>query len=290
MTAGVAIRIEAAAVVKPAADGTLTENLLIKERRSKKVGALPIKARMVLAAAQRCVRANAAPESVGVSFGTQYGSMDVAEQCLQTMHASGFGHVTPSWYATGLPNATTAIVASMYDFRGPNLTVLGYQGGVEAIVFACRQILARRARAMLAGGFDLASDAYVARLRAAPEYCGATEIHPGTGLVWLSANIEPAAGATRIVGWSQGVVAEDAFGRGEFGNLIRAAAGSGRRPEPVMHVVRPGRERRVDYLAATPVIHLIDNVVAAGSPGLHALIVKGFGPAVICLLLEKSSG
>ncbi|MFL6711331.1 MAG: beta-ketoacyl synthase N-terminal-like domain-containing protein [Sulfurifustis sp.] len=294
MTSGVANRIEAAAVVKPAADGALTDNLLIKERRSKKVGALPTKARLVLAAAQRCVgvsaAAIAAPESVGVSLGTLYGSMDVAEQCLQTAHASGFGHVTPSWYATGLANATTAIVASMHDLRGPNLTVLGYPAGIEAIIFGCRQILARRARAMLAGGFDLASDAYTARVRAAPDFADAAAIHPGAGLVWLVEGGEPTANATTIVGWSQGVIAEHAFAQGEFGSLIESAAGGKLQRAPMVHVIRPGRRGLVDYLAATPVIHLIEDVVTAGKTGRHALIVKGFGPAVICLLLEKSSG
>lgn len=289
MTPRAPIRIEAAAVVKPQADGALAEDLLIKERRSKKVGALPAKARMALAAVQRCVRAVspvAAPERIGVSFGTSYGSMDVAEQCLQTAHASGFGHVTPSWYATGLPNATTAIVASMHDFRGPNLTFVGYPSGIEAIIFGCRQIGAGRAHAVLAGGFDLASDVHIARLRASPEFGRAAAIHPGAGVVWLSKDGKRAAS---VVGWSQGVVADDAFERGEFRMLMESAAGGALRNRPTIHVVRPGREGVIDYLAATPVIHLIENIVATPRPGLHALIVKGFGPSVTCLLLERSN-
>jgi 3-oxoacyl-[acyl-carrier-protein] synthase II len=288
------IGVECAVSNRPGVDGFLTDSLLVKERRSKKVGALPDKARMVLAAAHRCLRPNSAStvgarDRVGVSLGTLFGSMDVAELCLQTAHDGGFGNVTPSWYATGLPNSTAAIVASVHDMKGPNLTVLGYQAGVEAIIMGCRQILAGRASAMLAGGFDLASERYTAQLREAADYSEALAIHPGVGLVWLSENGEAASGTARIVGWSQGIPEEGAFKTGGFSRLIESASkGRGPSHEPVVHIVYPGRKGAVDHMAATAPIYLVENIVEAGPPGLHALIVKGFGPSVVCLLVEKS--
>jgi 3-oxoacyl-[acyl-carrier-protein] synthase II len=289
-----AIGIECGVANKPAVDGVLADSLLTKERRSRKVGALPNKARMVLEAVNRCRRghlaaAGGARDRIGVSLGTLYGSADVAELCLQTVHDGGFGSVTPSWYATGLPNATAAIVAAVHDMKGPNLTVLGYQAGVEAIIIGCRQILMGRASAMLAGGFDVASERYTARLREAAEYSGALAIHPGVGLVWLSARGESAPAAATIVGWSQGIADEAAFRAGRFSRLIESASRGGKpRGEPLVHVVYPGRKGAVDHLAATAPIYLVENIIEAGAPGLHALIVKGFGASVACLLVEKS--
>ncbi len=289
------VNIRAAAVVKPGADGQLADSLLIKERRNKKVGALSVKARMVLEATRQCLQNGGGidPAAVrkhpGVSLGTLCGSMDVAEQSLRTVHSAGFSEVTPSWYATGLPSATSAIVASVHNMRGPNLTVLGHHAGVEAIIFGCRQILAERTSAMLAGGFDVPNESYLAQLSKAPEYTEVT-IHAGTGLVWLEEDRGPATGTTTIVGWSQGILDERAFLAGEFLPLLQLAAQAfPLSTAPVIHVISPARKGTVDYLAATSVIHLVEGIIGSGAPGLHALFAKGFGASVSCLLLEKSS-
>ena len=60
---------------KPEADGILSASMLTPERRSPKVGALPDKARMVLAAARRCLPEDGSPAretagETGVSLGT----------------------------------------------------------------------------------------------------------------------------------------------------------------------------------------------------------------------------
>lgn len=281
-------------MVRPGSDGQLSDSLLIKERRHKKVGALSVKARMVLEATRRCLQkgdidTKGTRKPPGVSLGTLCGSMDVAELSLRTVHGAGFGEVTPSWYATGLPSATAAIVASVHEMKGPNLTVLGHHAGIDAIIFGCRQILAERTSAMLAGGFDVPNEAYLAQLHSTPKYAEVT-VRGGAGVVWLEEDRGLAAGLTAIVGWSQGILDERAFHAGEFSRLLQLAAGAvPLSTEPVVHTISPARSGAQDYLAATSVIYLVESIIDSGAPGLHALFAKGFGPAVSCLLLEKSS-
>lgn len=278
---------------RPGADGVAAESFLIPDRRSKKVGALPDKARMVLAAAQRCLpegfsAGDGADGRIGVSLGTFYGSIDVAERCLQTARDSGFREVTPSWYATGLPNATAAIIASVHELTGPNLTVMGYQAGIEAIIAGCRQILAGRASAMLAGGFDMVSEYYTARLAEAAEYAGVKAIHPGVGLVWLLPGEEAPAAAPAIVGWSQGTRGEGQSEQDFVSGLVASASKSIQAAgAPVVHLVRPGCRSDADYLAATAPIHLVEDIIGNGPPGLHALVAGSFGRSAACLLIEK---
>lgn len=303
------IRIDCVAASKPAESGILDEALLSKERRSRKVGALPLKARMVLEASQRCIAADADGAAgtgidrtrLGVSLGTLFGSIDVAEQCLKTVHGEGFSGVTPSWYATGLPNATAAIVASIHDLKGPNLTSLGYQAGIDAIIFGCRQILAGNADAVLAGGFDMPSDRYSAKLLETSLYAGVGAIQPGAGLVWLSGvpdGPSSRSGEASIVGWATGSVAAslrqpaaDLAGDKAILQLIRdAARGRALDSAPQIHVVYPG-STAVDHLAATAPLRLVEDILTRGGAGLHALLVQGFRPATCtCLLVEKGPG
>jgi 3-oxoacyl-[acyl-carrier-protein] synthase II len=288
------IAIAGCAASKPGDDGIVSESLLTPERRSRKIGILPTKARFVLEAARKCFDRDSSAigetrERVGVSLGTVFGSMDSAELCLLTKRNSGFREVMPSWYATGLPNATAGIVASAYDLQGPNLTVLGYQAGIEAIIMACRQILAGRASAMLAGGFDLPSERFRSWLRDAPVYAEAPTIHPGVGLVWLSADPETQAAAAIITGWSQAFVAPGADPVAPFLPLIEQAAKEEHLcRNPVVHLLHPGRKGLVDYLAATAPIHLVETIIANEPPGVHAVIVKGFSPSAVCLFVEKN--
>lgn len=304
------IRIECAAVNTPAESGALDEALLCKERRSRKVGALPMKARMVLEASQRCIAtgmADAAGTDVdrtrlGVSLGTLFGSIDVAEQCLSTVYREGFSGVTPSWYATGLPNATAAIVASIHDFKGPNLTSLGYQAGIDAIVFGCRQILAGNAHAVLAGGFDMPSDRYSEKLLKSNLFAGVGAIRPGAGLVWLSEGASDLAplgpGEASIVGWATANMgtslrkpATELAADSAILQLIKdAARGRALDSIPAIHAVYPGCAT-VDHLAATAALRLIEDVLTHGRAGLHALLVQGFRPGTCtCLLVEKGHG
>lgn len=291
------IAITRAAASKPGDDGVLAESMLTSERRSRKVGILPTKARLVVEAARRCLDPDlmagaGGHDRIGISLGTVFGSMDSAEFCLLTPRNGGFGHVTPSWYATGLPNATAAIVASMHDLQGPNLTVLGYQAGIEAIVTGCRQILAGRASAMLAGGFDLPSERFITWLRDTDVYDEARAIHPGVGLVWLSAVGEARTTVATIIGWSQGFLEpqphDGAIDR--VSPLIEAAANGGSLArKPMVHLLCPGRKGRVDHLAATAPIHLVERIIEGGPPGVYALIVKGFDTSAVCLLVEKQA-
>jgi len=262
---------------KPGADGLLAEHALLPDRRSKKVGTLPIKARLVLQAARHCLGTLdvSGSASIGVSLGTVYGSMDVAELCLDTVRESGFAGVTPSWYATGLPNATAAIVAAVYGLQGPNLSVLGHQAGLEAIVLACRQIRVGRVSAMLAGGFDTPSARAASRLRS--ETCP-SPIHPGVGLVMLSGVASP--GDPCIIGWFQAALDRDA--------LVSAALhAAGLKGEwPTVHAVSPSQPGVVNYLAATAPIWLIEHILEPRHAGLHALVASGYGGRATCVLVQ----
>lgn len=293
-----AFRIAAAAAIVPADDGVLTDAHLHAERRSRKVGPLPVKARMTLAAAERLRAAlgeadRATPAGrIGVSFGTLFGAIDVAEQCLGTVRAEGFAQVTPSWYATGLPNATAAIVASLFDWRGPNLTFLGYQAGLDAIVGACRQIAAGHADAVCAGGFDLPSARYVARADA--PLADARALHPGAGLLWLAGGEPQQGDLGRIVGWSQQAFDDDAFDAAHahgFPALIAAAlhgvAGDGADAAPAVHVVRPGAPGAIDRLAASAPVALAAGLAGAWPAGRHALVVKGLGTLATCVVVDN---
>lgn len=289
------IAITRAAASTPGDDGVLAKGMLTPEQRSRKVGVLPTKARLVVEAARRCLdpdltAAAGGRHRIGISLGTVFGSMDSAEFCLLTPRNGGFSHVMPSWYAAGLPSATAAIVATMLDLQGANLTVLGYQAGIEAIVMGCRQILAGRASAMLAGGFDLPSERFTTWLRDTTVYEGALAIHPGVGLVCLSAVAEARNALATIVGWSQGFLGPHDAAIDRVAPLIEAAANGGRLArKPIIHLLYPGRKGRVDHLAATAPVHLVETIIERGPPGAYALIVKGFGTSAVCLLVEKQA-
>jgi 3-oxoacyl-[acyl-carrier-protein] synthase II len=263
--------------------------MMMAERRSRKVGALPDKARMVLNAALHCLP-DELPEhtsrhAMGVSLGTQCGAMDAAQACLTTMHTEGFGAVTPSWYATGLPNATAAIVAAIHDLQGPNLTLMGYTGGIEAITMACRQLMAGRADAMLAGGFDAVTPVMQTLARTCPDLADTT-LQAGVGLLWLTQAGNAPAPLASIVGWSQGWLPREALVRGNHGDLVAQACSMLDTPAGgiTTHLVTPGRH---DQLAATAVQRLVNDIVEAGQPGLHALLVQGLTPNACCLLIDK---
>jgi 3-oxoacyl-[acyl-carrier-protein] synthase II len=287
--------ISAACVVKPGPGGKLEESQLLRDKRSRKVGVLPEKARMVLAAASRCV-----PEALtalpaptgdsGVSLGTLHGSMDAAEMCLRAAHAEGFGKVVPSWYATGLPNATAAILAAVHNLGGPNLTFLGHKAGIDAIINGCRQITVRRAGAMLVGGFDLPGPFFAEELATRYGYASAAVIHPGAGLLWLSEKPAVGPALARIAGWSQGFH-PDADGSSDewIGRIVDDAADRNHISveRSAIHVVYPRRNSDIDYLAATAPIGLIEDIVESAEPGFHAIVSKGYGPEVSCLVIEK---
>ncbi|MEX3628164.1 MAG: beta-ketoacyl synthase N-terminal-like domain-containing protein [Burkholderia sp.] len=300
------LRIVAASSAAPEVAGTPPESWLHPERRSRKVGPLPVRARLALAAMERLRAALGAADRefdaprAGVSLGTLFGSIEVAEQCLGAVHEHGFERVTPSWYATGLPNATAAILASLAGLQGPNLSFLGYQAGLDAIAAAGRQILAGHADAMCAGGFDLPSERYVERARAAAPFERARGIHAGVGLVWLAAG-EPRAGdAGELLGWSQCLLDEAAFEAARaagFRSLIaaaRAMAGANANANAdarvaELHLVRPGAPDAIDRLAAGAPVALAEGLADGWCPGLHALVVRGLGAVTSCVLVDNET-
>ncbi|MBA2672960.1 beta-ketoacyl synthase N-terminal-like domain-containing protein [Ramlibacter sp.] len=268
-------------------DAGMPPELLLPERRAKKVGALPDKARFVLQTVKACLPPQEAlaaigRERIGVSLGTVLGSMDAAEQCLATVRSEGFKGVTPSWYANGLPNATAAIVASVHGFQGPNLTLLGHASGLEALVMACRQIASGRVDAMLAGGFDWPSAWQLDRLQRSTEMRGASGVHAGAGLVWLARRTvrdEPPCG--QVIGWSQSW-------RGADNHSLAAAAAQGwPDAEPVIHETACGAAGQADHLAAGAPLQLVRDVLMHGRSGRHAVVARGFGPAATCLLIQR---
>jgi len=285
--APVRVVIRAACAIRADADGRLDESAFVKERRAPKVGALTDKARMVLAAAARVLPEGTAREGgrpAGVSLGTLHGSMDAAALCLRAVRSEGFGSVTPSWYAAGLANATAAAIAAVLGLRGPNLTLLGHQAGLDAIIAACRQIAVGRAGAMLAGGFDLPCDAFAGQLAAAGLCPPGVRVEPGAGLLHLSAAAEGEPGAASVLAWSQSAAAGLDVPE-TVDRLMTAAGASG---TPRVHVVRAGQAGRVDRLAAAAPILLAGEVLGRGAPGLHALVARGYGRQTAGLLIEKT--
>jgi 3-oxoacyl-[acyl-carrier-protein] synthase II len=290
------IFVTRAAAIRPMVDGVLDDSLLAKEKRSPKIGILPLKARMVLAAAAQCLppsllAAEAPSTTVGISLGTAYGSMDVAELCRHTVQGDGFKHVVPSWYATGLPNATAAIIAALYKLGGPNLTFLGYQAGIDAIIHGCRQIASARVSTMLAGGFDMPSAAIGARLANAYQDHPAGRVEPGVGLLCLSSAATDGSTLARIVGWAQqGRRIGIAPGTRIEAVVAQAMAHAQLRTTPhVVHVIdRHYLERAGDQLAASAPIYLVEQVLDLQGGGLHAVVTEGLGQSDTCLLLEKT--
>jgi len=303
------IALTAAGAVRAEPDGSLAEDALVPERRVKKVGALPDKARLTLAATRRCLgpEASIGGDRCGVALGTWFGAMDVAERCLDTVRADGFKEVTPSWYATGLPNATAAIVAAVHGITGPNLTFLGWPAGLEAIVAGCRQIAAGRCDTMIVGGFDMTSPGYAASLAADPVFAPAGAVHAGAAMLRLdrAAGGSPGEGEeagprARVVGWSQGEgdAGEDdarladrlvaaACAMAARGDAAEEGA-AGAAPAPAIHVLSPGRAGGPDHLAASAPLHLVDLLSRppGDAPARNALVARGLGPSAVCLLIE----
>jgi 3-oxoacyl-[acyl-carrier-protein] synthase II len=275
--------IQRSVALRSESDGAVGEWILCAERRSPKVGVLTTQARLVVEAARRCLAGIERPvdDTIGISLGTLCGANDVAERSLQTAHATGIADVSASWYATGLPNSTGGVVASLAGLRGPNLTLLGYQAGLDAIIMACRILRAGGAQCMLAGGFDIPGHGEIARLRNAPSLGNTGAILAGVGLVLLANQKDCANHLATVVGWSYGD-SEDT----DHDALIDSAIRTLQPPSPpVRHVLSPGL-CRTDYLAATCPIRLVEALTAAGEGGLHAFIVEGHGPGSVCLVVD----
>lgn len=278
--------IQRSVALRSESDGAVGEWILCAERRSPKVGVLSTHARLVVEATRRCLAGieRRCDDIIGLSLGTVCGANDVAERCLQTARATGIADVSASWYATGLPNSTSGAVASMAGLRGPNLTLLGYQAGVDAIIMACRILRAGGAQCMLAGGFDIPSPGEIARLKNAPSLSNTGVILAGVGLVLLTNLADPADRLATVVGWSYGDSAN-----ADHDALIQAAIGSAQRTAspspPIRHVLSPGLGDG-EYLAATCPIRLVETLKATGAGGLHAFIVEGDGLRPVCLVVD----
>ncbi|MCA1299037.1 beta-ketoacyl synthase N-terminal-like domain-containing protein [Stappia indica] len=283
------IVIRATAAGKAANDGSMPADMLCAERRSPRVGAINTQARMVVQALRRCLEGNGRPqqERIGLSLGTAHGANGIVETSLKTAHGTGFEDVVTAWYATGLPNSTAGVVASLEQLLGPNLTLLGEQSGLEAIVMACRLIRARHVDGMVAGGFDTpASDSVPGEGEAAPSAPVKTAL-PGVGLLMLAAAEDTDSNAVRILGWSSDMVG----GRSDDDLIAAALAVAGRTADPsnVRRTVLGGDRGDGDYRAATGPIHLIEVIGAAPASGLHAFISHGNDGKAVCLLLDIPS-
>ena len=279
-----AIAIHGSTALRPVAGGPMDEGLLCPERRSPKVGVLSTQARLVVEAARRCLDGHERPagEIIGLSLGTLCGANDIAERSLRTAHATGIADVSASWYATGLPNSTSGVAATMADLRGPNLTLLGYQAGLEAIIMACRMLRSGRARRMLAGGFDVPGEGETERLQQAPDF-RSTRVLAGVGLLLLAPWTSGSSPLASVVGWSYGETAD-----ADHDALIAAAVRQLRPATPVAlptrHVLSPGGAE-LEYLAAACPI-LLAQILTSPARGLHAFIVEGRGLRPVCLVIE----
>jgi len=295
------IAVTGTGAVRAGPDGTLADDALVPERRGRKVGALPDTARLTLAAVRRCLGETPLPagERTGISLGTYFGATDVAERCLDTVRGPGFAEVTPSWYATGLPNATAAIVAALHEATGPNLTLLGWHAGLGAIVAGCRQIAAGRCDTVLAGGFDRPSPRYAALLATDPAFAPAA-VHAGAAVLRLD-RAAPDGGVgegpprATVVGWSQAEAhageSDDALAArltGAAAALADGAAGTPGAEPAAIRFLAPGRTGAADHLAASAPLHLVEALLTAPVSGRTAVVARGLGSAAACLLLDAA--
>ncbi len=271
---------------KAASNGLVPETALATELRSPRVGAMNTQGRMVVHALRQCLDGHTSldKERVGLCLGTACGANTIVLESLNTSHSSGFFDVPASWYATGLPNSTTGVVASLEQLLGPNVTLLGEQSGFDAIIMACRMIRFGHAEAMIAGAFDT------------PVQLNDTQ-PDGDELVMLKSNVAASvsllllvdedteqARTPSIIGWSSkaqhNVPTEE---------LVRTAikmSGQELEPNRIHTTVLDTSDTDVDYMAATAPLQLIDRIVRHAAAGTHAFIVRGFDKKSLCLLLN----
>jgi hypothetical protein len=285
------IAIRHQVVLRQQPGSALGDDVLCAERRSPKVGTLTTPARLAIEATRRCLSgvAHTPDDLIGLSLGTLCGANDVVERSLRTAHGSGIAEVSASWYATGLPNSTAGVVASIAALRGPNLTLLGYHAGLDAIIMACRLLRSGAASSMLAGGFDVPNQSEIARLTQSPELGNTATLTAGIGLLLLTSRTDAAIEPAHIVGWSYGR-SERAERDDLVARAIAARAPPLRPSAPILHLISPG-DREADHLAASAPIRIAE-LLAQPEPshGLHAFVAAGPGLRPVCLAVEITGG
>ena len=94
-------------------------------------------------------------DRAGVSIGTCFGGMELAQKQLKRIQRGGWRLIDPFFAAGCLPNTIPGFVAIEYGFRGPNsCPSTACAAGAQAIADAVDQIALGRADVMIAGGVD----------------------------------------------------------------------------------------------------------------------------------------
>lgn len=239
--------------------------------RSRRAGALSGAARLALAAAAQCPSVGdsfdlcGAPDArTGICLGTRHGAAAVARRSLLVLREHGVAGLQPSWYAGGLANATSALLASACAFGGPNLSFLGQHAGLDALIHACRCLARHRADHMLAGGVDTceaaappcetaASAAALLLLRRMAPPSNATDARPRLG---------------RVLGWAQCRPAAASDIPAAIASLVRQATPAACRPPPIeVCALEP------ETHSASALLPLVELLRAGG--GLRAWVAHG---------------
>lgn len=94
-------------------------------------------------------------DRTGVSIGTCFGGIELAERQLVRMRRGGWRRIDPFVAAGCMPNTIPGFVALEHGFKGPNsCPSTACAAGAHAIAEACNQIVLGRADVMVAGGVD----------------------------------------------------------------------------------------------------------------------------------------
>ncbi|MFC9897582.1 beta-ketoacyl synthase N-terminal-like domain-containing protein [Nocardia sp. NPDC127579] len=103
------------------------------------------------------------PDRVAVVVASNLGNVDTVARVAREIDEGGIAATSPMDLPNASPNVVASSVAILHGFRGPNLLVSGYPGGLdEAVTLARRLLAAGRADHVLVIGVEPATDIAVA--------------------------------------------------------------------------------------------------------------------------------
>ncbi|MEO8603363.1 MAG: beta-ketoacyl synthase N-terminal-like domain-containing protein [bacterium] len=228
----------------------------------------------------------AAPERVGLSFGSGLGCLLSDAEFYQKIVAHGVAAASPRVFAYTVSSAAAGEVSIAFGIHGPNVTGhVGLAAGAGAIGYAADQLRLDRADVMLAGGADALGAALSTGLRDMGLLKTAAQARPFLDTV---AGVWPSEGAAVLVLER----AEHAAARGAHvaGRVVRYAVGfepTLTRHDPVSTGVAATLQRAV-HGAARPHVVLCS---AHGTPldNVEVAALRAVDCAGVPLLASKTA-
>ena len=114
--------------------------------------------RRLLARAELDPQAAARPSEVGACLGTFYGSQRHHEEMFNALCTVGGHRVKPHDFALSTFNTPGSMAAVALGLRGPGIVLLSATAGLGAVAFAADMVSNRRCDAMVAGGYEDATE------------------------------------------------------------------------------------------------------------------------------------